>query len=227
MHYKQYPKRTLNVGDNIPTEIEFMAQLGISRPTIRQALSELVAEGYLNRMKGKGTFISTPKIDERFFQKLDSFNHEMLQKGLQPSTQVLDLKVIAGINGINEKLEIPLEEDLIYLNRLRFANREPIVFVETYMPYQNYKDLLEEDFSMNSLYSVLENKYGKKVYRASRKIEAINASNQEAAILNIKKNQAVCLVKTIAFTEEDKPVEYSIARYRGDRNKFSVELCRK
>lgn len=216
----------LRIGDCIPTEAEFSSMLNISRPTIRQALSELVTEGYLHRLKGKGTFVSRPKIDERFFQQLQSFNHEMLQKGLKPSTKVLDLKVVGGIGGINEELDIKPDEDLIYLGRLRFADDEPIVFLETYLPYKFCQGLVNEDFVNNSLYTILEDKYNKKVVRVSRKIEAVNASNTDSKMLNIKKNQAVCLVKTIAFSDDNVPVEYSIARYRGDRNQFSVELFR-
>lgn len=216
----------LKVGDSIPTEAEFSEKLGISRPTIRQALSELVSEGYLHRMKGKGTFISRPKIDERFFQQLQSFNQEMLKKGLKPSTEVLDLKKIKGVAGVNEKLKIGPEEELIYLKRLRFADDDPIVYLETYLPYTLCSKLLDEDLSNQSLYTLLEEKYDRKILRASRLIEATNAGLEESRLLKIKKNQAICLVKTVAFTQDDVPVEYSIARYRGDRNQFSVELIR-
>ena len=217
----------LKVGDSIPTEAEFSEKLGISRPTIRQALSELVAEGYLHRMKGKGTFISKPKIDERFFQQLQSFNQEMLNKGLNPSTEVLDFKIIAGIAAINQRLKIGASEELIYLRRLRYADGEPVVYLETYLPCKYFGRILNEDLVNHSLYHVLEEKFNKKVVRVIRQIEATNAGNEEARLLKMKKNQAVCLVKTVAYTQDDIPVEYSVARYRGDRNQFSVELIRK
>ncbi len=216
----------LKLGDSIPTEAEFSEYLGISRPTIRQALSELVSEGYLQRLKGKGTFVSKPKIDERFFQHLQSFNNEMQQKGLNPSTQVLDLKVIKGIAGICEKLNIDVEDELVYLRRVRYADEEPVVYLETYLPYKYCKGIVEEDFVHNSLYSLMEEKYNIKIFKVVRKIEAVNADEQVAKLLHIKKNQALCLVKTTAYTEENIPSEYSIARYRGDRNQFSVELYR-
>ncbi len=218
--------KRLKVGDSIPTEAEFSEYLNISRPTIRQALSELVSEGYLQRLKGKGTFVSRPKIDERFFQHLQSFNNEMLQKGLNPSTKVLDLKVIKGIAGICEKLNVDVEEELVYLRRVRYADEEPVVYLETYLPYRYCKDIVKEDFVQNSLYSVMEEKYNIKIFKVVRMIEAVNADDQVAKLLHIKKNQALCLVKTTAYTEDDIPAEYSIARYRGDRNQFSVELYR-
>jgi GntR family transcriptional regulator len=216
----------LAVGDSIPTEAELSSEFNISRPTIRQALSELVSDGYLYRLKGKGTFVSKPKIDERFFQKLGSFNDEMVQKGLKPSTKVLALKVIPGIGRINSIFRIPLDGELIYLYRLRFADDEPIVLLETYLPYKNHAEIIKVDFTSNLLYRVLEEKYGEKIVKASRKIEAVNVNNEDSKILGIKKNDAILLVKTTAFDQNGIPTEYSEARYRGDRNEFSIELIR-
>jgi GntR family transcriptional regulator len=217
----------LAVDEQIPNEIDIGDALGISRSTVRQAFNELVSEGYLYRIKAKGTFVSRPKVDEGFFQKLESFNSEMLQKGLTPSTKVLELKAIPGIKKINAKLGIPPEARLIYLCRLRYADSDPVVYLETYLPHDNYSGLMEEDFTEQSLYSVLECRYNARVVKATREIEAVPANQAEAKFLHIPRNAAICLVKTLATLSGDIPVEYSIARYRGDRNKFSVELIRK
>lgn len=219
--------KELEVGEQLPNEMDLIEILRISRSTVRQALNELVSEGYLYRVKAKGTFVAKPKVDEGFFQKLESFNTEMIQKGLRPSTKVLDLKVIKGIEAINKKLKMNSEEPLIYLRRIRCADQEPVVYFETYLPYAKYPKILEEDFTVESLYSKLEEKYGCRVLRALREIEATIANPEELKYLNINKGAAICLVKTVAFNSEDIPVEYSIARYRGDRNKFTVELVRK
>lgn len=216
----------LKGGDMIPTELEFCERCGVSRPTIRQALSELVSDGYLYRLKGKGTFVAVPKIDARFLNKLQSFNQEMQQKGLLPSTKVMTLEVVQGKGAINEKLSIPASQKLIYLERVRYANGVPIVYLETYLPYHPYERLMEQDFNITSLYSQLEELYHVRVSHVVREIEAVNASSREAALLEIVKNQALCLVTTVAYADQGAPLEYSVARYRGDRNKFSVELYR-
>lgn len=218
--------KEIKVNEQIPNEIDMVTSLNISRSTVRQAISELVSEGYLYRIKAKGTFVSAPKVDENFFQKLDSFNNEMLKKGMQPSTKILSLKKVKGIENINSALNIPKDEYLIYLCRLRFANMEPIVYVETYLPYIKYKDILSEDFSQISLYAHIEQKYNVKINRAKREIQAVNASIKDKQLLGIKTNAAICYVRTIAFDYNDMPVEYSIARYRGDSNRFIIELFR-
>lgn len=216
----------LRLGDLLPPEAEICEKLNISRPTVRQAMGDLVAEGYLTRRKGIGTFVSRPKIEGGFFQKLQSFDEEMRQKGLVPSTKVLRLNLVDGKSSISEKLKLRPEEKLIFLERLRFANEEPIVWVETYLPYARFPRLLGVDFERQSLYKELEHSYLAPVERVVREIEAVNASAQEAELLRIPKNAALCFVKTVAYDYNGVPVEYSRAHYRGDRNRFSVELHR-
>lgn len=216
----------LRVGDMLPPESELCECLDVSRPTVRQAFSELVAEGRLTRQKGKGTFVSRPKIDVRFLQKLESFNDQMRQKGLTPSTKMLSLCKTPGVRQVNEKLLLAPEEALISMIRLRFGDGEPVVCVDTFMPYARFPDILNQDFERVSLYERLEALYGARVCRVHREIEAANANRREAELLGIENGHAICLVKTVGYTESDLPVEYSVARYRGDRNKFSIDLYR-
>ncbi|MDR3050189.1 MAG: GntR family transcriptional regulator [Oscillospiraceae bacterium] len=216
----------LRVGDMLPPENDLCEHLGVSRPTVRQAMSELVAEGWLTRRKGKGTFVSQPKIDVRFLQKLESFNDQMTQKGLIPSTRVLSLRKAPGVQRINDRLLLTPDEPLICLMRLRFGDGEPVVCVDTYLPFARFPAILDQDFERASLYERLEALYGTRVCRAHREIEAANANRREAELLCVEAGQAVCLVKTLGYGQDDAPVEYSVARYRGDRNKFSIDLYR-
>ncbi len=217
---------TLQEGDMIPSELDLCDMHDISRSTIRQTLSELVMEGYLTRRRAKGTVVAAPKIDARFLNKLQSYNEEMRQKGLEPSTRLMNLKVLEGVRHINEKLRLEASEPLIYLERLRCADGEPLVYLETYIPYNIFPLLMKQDFTNGSLYEYMEKLYEKRVSRVVRKLEAVIANAAEAQLLDIAKGAPVCLVKTVAYTAGGEPVEYSVARYRGDRNEFSVELYR-
>ena len=88
-------------------------------------------------------------------------------------------------------------------------------------------DLMQVDFSVNSLYDSLEKLYHRRINWVRREFVAVNARPKEAELLQIARNKALCLVKTVAFSDNSpNPVEFSIARYRGDLNKFSVELSR-
>jgi GntR family transcriptional regulator len=162
-------------GDILPPENELCELFKVSRPTIRQAFTELVTEGYLNRYKGRGTFVSKPKVEERFFSKLESFNREMIAKGLKPQTMVLEAKILYGNPEANERLALPLNAPLIYLRRLRSVDDVALVYVETFLPFEQYPKLMEVDFTVNSLYDSLEKLYRIRVSRVHREIEAINA----------------------------------------------------
>jgi GntR family transcriptional regulator len=212
-------------GDVLPPENELCNLLHVSRPTIRQAFGEMVAEGYLDRFKGKGTFVSRPKIDDRFFNKLETFQDEMTAKGFRPRTKTLVLERRRLPHEATERLGLQMDEALIYLCRLRFIDNVPLVHVETFLPYKAYERLMQVDFDTTSLYKSLEELYGVRINHAHREIEAVNASRKEAELLQIAHNKALSLVKTTAYADHG-PVEFSIARYRGDLNKFSVDVRR-
>jgi GntR family transcriptional regulator len=218
---------TLKEGDMLPPENELCDLLRVSRPTVRQALGRLVAEGYLNRFKGKGTFVSRPKVEERFFSKLETFHNEMTAKGLTPRTEVICLKKLAGPHEANEQLHIPLDADLVCLGRLRSVDNVSLVYVETFLPYRQYEKMMEVDFTVHSLYDSLEKIYHVRINRVRREIVAINARKKEADLLCIARNKAVNLVKTVAVSDSSPyPVEFSLAWYRGDLNKFSLDVFR-
>jgi len=214
-------------GDMIPPENELCELLSVSRPTIRQALNDLVAEGYIRRFKGRGTFVAKPKVEARFLSDLETFNTEMENKNLSPRTEVLSLEKRVDFPEACNQLNIPPDTPIIALQRRRYANDAPLVLVETYFSYNDYPKLMNVDFHNNSLYDSLEEIYGVRISRVIRELEAVNAHRKEAELLEIAPNKAITLVRTVGFTENSPdPVEYSVAKYSGEMNKFYVELRR-
>ena len=208
----------------IPSEQQFCEKFGISRPTVRQAISELIVEGHLRREQRK-VIVPKSKMDGMFFGVLQSFDAEMRSKHLTPKTKVLNFETRMH-EPAAEKLGLAKDEPCIYLERVRFADDDPIVWVETYLPYKLIPDLLNTNFEEMSLYETIEGKYQIRIERVSRIFEATTATPREAELLEVKKGDPICFVKTIAYDQNDKPVEYSIARYRGDKNRFVVEIKR-
>lgn len=218
---------TFQVNEQIPTENEFCEALGISRPTVRQALKELIQEGLLTRRKPLGTFVCAPKIDSYFFEQLASFNDEMRMIGLTPSTNVLSKETIVAAKDITDALQLPNNAKVLHLKRLRFANNEPMVVLDTYLPSSLFPTLEQEDFITNSLYALLEQKYNCSIQSVNRTIEATLADDSTAKLLSIPKKSAVCMCTTVSYNQQETPIEYSIALYRGDRHKFSLKLVKK
>jgi len=210
----------------IPTEIEISEYFGISRPTVRQAINELVMEGYLYRIKAKGTFISKPKISQDFLLVLDSFNNEMKKKGLTPSTKILARELVKSDEKVSQTLKINEGDEVIKLSRLRFANDEPIVFVITYVPYSICPGLMTHDLETESIYEIIEKESGMLISNATRSLESMIAGDFEAKLLNIPKGAPIQYFESVITLENDTPVEYSLAKYRSDRSKFTFELKR-
>lgn len=212
--------------EKLPTEMEFCRALDISRPTIRQALQELINEGYITRQKAKGTFVSKPKVEGFFFKQLTSYNDEMQQLGLTPSTNVLVQEVIEANIEIAEALQLNENKKVLHLARLRYADQQPMVYVHTYIPCAVFPNINEYDFSNQtaSLYELMKHNYKTPIAYVDRTIEASNATNDIASLLQIEEKQAIYTITTTAYNKADQPIEYSIAKYRGDRNKFSIRL---
>jgi GntR family transcriptional regulator len=221
-HIRQAPP-----GETIPTEHELCAQFDISRPTVRQALSELVSEGYLSRAKGRRTEVAKPRIRQDFLTILESYNKEMRDKGLQPLTRVLDCSVMDAEPTVAEALELTPAAGVIHLERLRFADDEPIVLVSSYLPYERLRGLENEDLEERSLYEIIERDFGFSIDRAVRTLQAELAGQMEAELLQIDVGAAIQHIDTIAYLSDGSPIEFSRAKYRGDRNRFSFTLAKR
>jgi len=219
-------KGTWKPGQQIPSEAELCAASDVSRTVVRQALNELVQEGVLYRRKGKGTFVAEPKIRESLVQHLTGFYEDTVAAGLQPSTKVLEQKVIPAPPKIAEALGLKEGDPVIMIDRLRFVDGEPIVLVVSYLPYRVCPEFVNEDVSTQSLYAILERKYGLELVFGRRTLEAVAATKEEAELLEIDEGDPIVLLRSISYLKDGGPIEYFKARHRGDRSRFEVELFR-
>nr|WP_034565194.1 GntR family transcriptional regulator [Carnobacterium gallinarum] len=213
-----YPENTI-----IPTELELADIYQVSRPTVRQAISVLVADGYLERKKRKGTMVKRKKIDQAFTQVIQSFESEMLQKGLIPKTTVLSLKKDSANFEVAESLALVEGAPIFKLMRLRYALEEPVVLVTTYVPAHLFKGFLTVDFEKNSLYQIMSD-MGYPVSSIKRKLDVLKADETTSDLLSIEENDPIFYFHSTGFTKEKIPVEYSISKYRGDLNSFEFEI---
>ncbi len=212
------------IGSMIPTENELSHIFQISRTTVRQAITELVQEGWLYRVKSKGTFVAKPKIEQSFIQALGSFNDQIAQLGRTPHTELLDFEVLEAPEYVAHELNLQPKDKVIYIHRQRFADDEPIVMVKTYLPYEKCRFVLDHDLSRESLYPVLASHDDTQIYKIRRLIEAVDAQDYDIKHLNIRRGQAIQQFISVGYNMYDVPIEYSLARYRGDRNRFEVTI---
>jgi GntR family transcriptional regulator len=221
----------LKEGDFIPTEMELSSMFHVSRPTVRQGLNTLVAKGYLKRQKGKGTFVTKPKILQENTRFIESYNREMHKKGLIPETKVLEIAIKICPHSLIDKLGVEEGDKIIKLKRLRYAysneekDKKPILLTTVYIPYKKFPNLIMYDFEKRSLYEVFEenNIYIKK---AIREIEAKLSNKETSSLLKIKEGSAIHFISSFGYGEDGSVIEYSESMYPGERNKFIVEITR-
>lgn len=212
----------LKPGDSIPKELELKEQYDVSRATIRQAILQLVNEGYLRRLKAKGTFVCSSPEKPKFIGTLKGFAQEMKEKGIVYSTKVLHNIFVPANIKIAEKLEIPEGSTVFYLKRLRFIENEPVLISESYIPEQFCHNILNINFEKNSLYDVLEKKYNISMHHGNRDFEAIIAyPSEDIKLLKITTKIPLLQVYGTVYTQDGLPVEYVEIKYHG---RFTVNL---
>jgi GntR family transcriptional regulator len=213
-------------GYQLPGEVELCRTFNVSRTVIRQALRELEHKGLIYREKGRGTFVSKPKIHESLLQELTGFYQDMVAKGHKPRSDVLLQEKIVASSTMAGYLDLEPGSFVIQIDRLRYVNSEPVVFVTTYLPYDLCPELLNVDLSNQSLYSYLENEHGLILDRGRRFLEAVCANEVEAEMLNIDIGSPLLMLDSVSYLPDGTPIEYFHALHRGDRSRFETELVR-
>jgi GntR family transcriptional regulator len=214
---------TLKPGDKLPTEEELCERFAISRPVVRQAYSELISEGIISRVKGKGSFIREKEIQSHFFQELSTFDDEMKRVGMTPSTKVISKEIIKD-KKFQDLLQLGPQDDVLHIRFLYLGNNIPMVISDTYVPCVYFPDLINKDLDKRPLYHIFESDYNRYIVMARRTFDAIIVSDQGAGLLKVAKGSAIYEVKTIATDMDDRILEYSRAGYPGERNSFDIMI---
>jgi GntR family transcriptional regulator len=212
-------------GSLIPSERELCEQYGISRMTARQSITELVNEGYLYREQGKGTFVAQPKITQQLV-KLTGFTEDMQARAQHPSTKVLEKQMAPVDESTAAKLRVKPGQLLFRVQRLRLADGAPLAIETSLISFMGCEKLLDEDLENQSLYYLLETRFGMPPLEAEQELEAGLAREDEAHLLQIPTGGPVLLIRRITYTERGQPLEFAKSVYRGDKYRFYSRLTR-
>lgn len=207
----------------LPSERELCEQFGVSRTTVRQAINEMIHEGLVYSRAGKGTFVSEPKINQQL-RTLTGFSQDVIERGGIPSSKVLEARLISAPPDLAERLQVPLNTELVLLSRLRLANGIPLAIETSYLNHNFCPGILRHNFAQTSLYHVLQTEYLLRLVRAEQTIEAGLANAEELALLQVHPPAAVLRMERLTLTDQDVRLEYTVSVYRGDRYKFRTTL---
>ena len=217
----------LKDGDTVPKEMELSKTFGVSRPTVRQALGMLVSDGYVQRVRGKGSFVTKPKVMQGYTRFIESYNNEMKKKGLVPKTKVLEISVKYPDETVRKQLEIDDTEKVVLLKRLRYIvesdSPKPMILTTVYFPLSLMPNFFEYDFETMSFYEALA-KNNVKVSRVTRLMEIKPTGRRIAQMFSLGDNAACHYISSVGYDENAKPIEYSENYYPADRNTFTVVI---
>jgi GntR family transcriptional regulator len=216
------------VGSRIPSEHELCQQLSVSRATVVRALTDLVAQGVLERRQGKGTFVTSPRLLHGPFA-LKSFTEEHGERGLTASARVLACAEEVAPPQVAEHLRLPPGGRVVRVKRVRFAGPDQTMGIQTaYLPADMVPGLAERrDLLRGSLYQVLDHLYQIRPVRAVETFEPAWLTPEEAALLQCPDMRLAFQVERVSYAAGGVPVEYVRSRMRGDRYRYTMELIRR
>ena len=217
------------VGTKIPPEPELQKTYNASRGTVRQAVDELVRQGYVVKKPGKGTFVrSTSPILQKKLGELASFTQQLTARGLTPTTRLLSAEriraaVLRPAEGrVREAFGLTNEAEVIHIRRLRLGDRVPLAIQSVYLLPALCPDILEEDLS--HLFQLYETRYRVRISVADEIIRVGRAAEDEAALLEIAPGDPVVIRDRISLTQDEEPFEVLHSVDRGDRFHYRYQI---
>ncbi len=215
----------LSEGDSLASEEELARVYRVSRMTARQALHGLKSSGYAFSQKGRGTFVTRPKLEKNIMH-LMGFTEDMKQRGMVPSSKLLEQSVVEAAGELALQLKVRVGEPVMLLRRLRLADGIPMAIEGSHIPLKFFPGLERISFTNTnkSLYFVLRENYGLRVGWADEVIEALPATREESHLLTIPNRSSVLSISRTIMTTEETPVEVACSRYRGDRYRASIRV---
>jgi DNA-binding GntR family transcriptional regulator len=206
----------------LPSEHELAEALGVSRPTVRQALGYLEQQSVLYRRRGVGTF-RAPQAMARP-ERLTSLYDEMVEQGSIPLTRVLAVREVPAPAPIAQDLHVPTGAPLVFVERLRSVDGRPVVFHTNYLNLEGRPAPAAADLERGSLYALLRTRYGVDLTLASQDVTARVASPAERKHLALRNGSCVLVAQRVSFDASGRGVEWAVNVYPPGTQRFRMRL---
>ncbi len=214
---QRYVERAeLHPGDRFPAEETISRHFGVSRPTASRAVQELVSHGWLQRERGRGTFVQAqPIVDLTLLSEHLSLT-EQFPPDAALETRLICRQVLTQHAQAANVLRLPETTEILYLRRLRLVGGRPVMVCDAYLPADRFRDLDRRTFVRGSLYATLEEKYGFTVERSERRVEAEEVVDQDVAdLLGVPLLTPILLLTGLTFVRgEPDPIEFMVSHVR-------------
>ena len=207
-------------GDRLDNEISLAEQFGLSRPTMRRAIQELVDKGLLVRKRGVGTQVVHGQVTRPV--ELTSLFDDLTHHHQTPTTSVLVNEIVEAPDEVGARLSIPHGSPVLHLRRLRFAHGEALAIMENYLP-EDLIPLGDADLSTRGLYQLMRSR-GVNIRVAKQRIGARTGTPEECTLLGERKGSPVLTMERAAHDDSGRPVEWGRHAYRASQYSFEVTL---
>jgi GntR family transcriptional regulator len=217
----------LQPGDSLPSEFRLSEQLGISRLVVHRAFRELVTEGWLIRVRAKGTFVA-PQMKHRFMVTgpLFSVTHDLSIDAMEPSNRIIQQEVIPASEEVRDSLKLPINSTVVHIQNLRLAKSLPFSIEEMYLSNDRFPALAGMNLDNQSIYQALDKMYNAHPQEAVDTIFADSASRNEARLLGINTSAPVMRVTRTSTDKSGLPVEYTKIVFHAGRYQLVAHMKR-
>lgn len=215
------------VNDKLPSESKLAELFRVNRNTVRQAISDLVTRGVVQKRNGVGSFVIGRAVHpvKYTLQHISSFTDDMIRMGVSPQTKLLSKSVVEAPADVAEKLMLGKEKLVILTERLRLGNRIPLVIERSYLPHKEYQAILKMRLT-GSLYRLLTRKFHVELHRSIQTFRATLLSGGDARLLGVAPRSPGIFLESVIYDSKNIPVEVLHAFHRGDKYIFEVESGR-
>ena len=211
-------------GESIPSEIELAGRFRVSQGTVRKAIDELAADNILVRRQGKGTFVAThaePQVRHRFLRVIaDGGEREPVE------SRLIECRRGKAPVLVGKALGLKAGSATVCVKRLLIFSGRPIIFDEIVLPEPMFKGLNAEKITAykSSYYNLYESQYGVRMIRAEERLKAVFADPETTELLQVKTGAPLLRVDRIAYTYDDRPVEWRRGYCNTDKHCYVNEL---
>jgi len=216
----------IGMREKIPSENELSAQFKVSRLTVRQALSQLIQEGFLISKRGDGTYVTdNAKLINSYNLEFSGFMDDLFYQISRSKTKHVEIIRKKLTKLTREKLELSDKANEIFqIKRVRFIDDNSFAHTVNYLPLDIGKHITKKDLLKKPLLKIMEQDLGIRFTEAFQTIEASFADQELAKKLGVPTGSPILFVERIMYTKRHKPVELVQSSYRGDLYKYIVRL---
>jgi GntR family transcriptional regulator len=213
-------------GIQLPAEDGLMTRFGVSRTTVRKAIQNLAIRGLVEIRRGKGTFVSEPRITQELTE-LSGFVEDMQALGRTATARLIDSQAVAASESVARQLGVAVDSSVMRIQRVRLADGVAMSFDETYLPLEIGQKIVLHDLEAEPIFSLLEQKYDLPLIEAEYTLAAVLAEPYVAEALGTAAGSPIFLIERTSYCADRKPIDYEKLYYRGDLIRFVTTLARR